>query len=103
MVIAERIVKALGNAQNAAQTKNLRRRPRTHLGPSRSPVNHCFYWDISTRSGLGTLKKMPWREEKGRYWGPGILDMKAGVVMALAAVSVLQKLKISSSDVFAQQ
>src|SRR5271155_1227842 len=25
---------------------------------------------------LGTLEKMPWREEKGRYWGPGVLDMK---------------------------
>ena len=43
---------------------------------------------------LGTLKTMPWREEKGRYWGPGVLDMKAGVVMALAAVSILQKLKL---------
>src|SRR6185437_14959814 len=43
---------------------------------------------------MGTLKTMPWREEKGRYWGPGVLDMKAGVVMALAAVSALQKLKL---------
>ena len=43
---------------------------------------------------MGTLKTMPWREEKGRYWGPGVLDMKAGVVMALAAVSTLQELKL---------
>lgn len=43
---------------------------------------------------LGTLKTMPWREEKGRYWGPGVLDMKAGIIMALAAVSALRKLKL---------
>lgn len=42
---------------------------------------------------MGTLASMPWREEQGRYWGPGVLDMKAGVVMALAAVSILQELK----------
>ena len=43
---------------------------------------------------LDTLKTMPWREEKGRYWGPGVLDMKAGVIMALAAVRALQTLKL---------
>lgn len=48
---------------------------------------------LDTVWALGTLKTMPWREEKGRYWGPGVLDMKAGVTMALAAVSVLRKLK----------
>ncbi len=55
-----------------------------------------FYLDIWIRSGpLGTLKGMPWREESGRYWGPGVLDMKAGVVMALAAVSTLKELKLA--------
>jgi glutamate carboxypeptidase len=41
---------------------------------------------------MGTLKKMPWREAEGRFWGPGVLDMKAGVVMALEAVGALRKL-----------
>lgn len=44
---------------------------------------------------LGTLKDMPWREEKGRYWGPGVFDMKAGIVMALAAIGILKELKLS--------
>jgi glutamate carboxypeptidase len=44
---------------------------------------------------MGTLKKMPWREADGRYWGPGVLDMKAGVVMALAALSTLREMKLS--------
>jgi glutamate carboxypeptidase len=39
---------------------------------------------------LGTLAKMPWREQDGRFWGPGVLDMKSGVVMALAAMRVLR-------------
>jgi glutamate carboxypeptidase len=43
---------------------------------------------------IGTLEKMPWREADGRYWGPGVLDMKAGVVMALAALSALHELDL---------
>jgi glutamate carboxypeptidase len=44
---------------------------------------------------IGTLKTMPWREADGRYWGPGVLDMKAGVVMALAALSTLREMRSS--------
>ena len=44
---------------------------------------------------LGTLKTMPWRERDGRFCGPGVLDMKAGVVMALAAIRILQQLGVS--------
>ena len=52
---------------------------------------------LDTVWALGTLKQMPWREEKGRYWGPGVLDMKAGVTMALAAVAALKKLNLERS------
>ncbi len=40
---------------------------------------------------LGTLKSMPWREHDGKIYGPGTLDMKAGVVMALTAISILKE------------
>lgn len=40
---------------------------------------------------LGTLQQMPFRIEKGRVWGPGVLDMKAGVAMALTAIECLQE------------
>src|SRR5271170_4726143 len=43
---------------------------------------------------LGTLAQMPWRVAEGRYWGPGVLDMKAGVIMALAALTTLRELKV---------
>ncbi|MGI4757560.1 MAG: M20 family metallopeptidase [Janthinobacterium lividum] len=45
---------------------------------------------------IGTLATMPWRvapDDAGRQrlWAPGVLDMKAGVVMALAALEAVQK------------
>jgi glutamate carboxypeptidase len=66
------------------------------FGPSRSsrkPV--LLLGHLDTVWPLGTLKTMPWREADGRYWGPGVLDMKAGVVMALSAISTLRELKLA--------
>ena len=40
---------------------------------------------------IGTLKKMPFRKSAGRVWGPGVLDMKAGVAMALSALAIVQE------------
>jgi glutamate carboxypeptidase len=44
---------------------------------------------IDTVWPLGTLKTMPCRVSDGRLWGPGTLDMKAGVAMALTALEML--------------
>ncbi len=41
---------------------------------------------------LGTLKKMPFRLDRGRAWGPGALDMKCGIVMMMFALDMLQTL-----------
>ncbi|MGA2215002.1 MAG: M20 family metallopeptidase [Bryobacteraceae bacterium] len=43
---------------------------------------------------LGTLAQMPLREEAGRLWGPGVLDMKSGIAFFLYAVRTLQTLEI---------
>ena len=40
---------------------------------------------------LGTIDKTPYREEGGKIFGPGTLDMKAGIVIALAAIEKAQK------------
>ncbi|MFP5229377.1 MAG: M20 family metallopeptidase [Acidobacteriota bacterium] len=40
---------------------------------------------------LGTLSGMPFRIAKGRAWGPGVLDMKAGVAMGLTAIEALRE------------
>jgi glutamate carboxypeptidase len=66
------------------------------FGPSRSkqkPV--LLLGHLDTVWPIGTINKMPWREADGRYWGPGVLDMKAGVVMALAALSTLREMKLA--------
>lgn len=40
---------------------------------------------------LGAIQKILYREEGGKIFGPGALDMKAGIVIALAAVETAQK------------
>jgi glutamate carboxypeptidase len=41
---------------------------------------------------LGTLAKMPFRVDDGRAFGPGVLDMKAGIVMMMFAVRAVRRL-----------
>jgi glutamate carboxypeptidase len=41
---------------------------------------------------LGTIRTMPYRIGDGRIWGPGSLDMKAGVAIALTALEALQRI-----------
>jgi len=43
---------------------------------------------------LGTLESMPWREADGRLWGPGVLDMKAGLAFFVAAMQAIRDLGI---------
>ena len=40
---------------------------------------------------VGTLRNMPCRVADGRLWGPGTLDMKVGVAMALTAIEMLSE------------
>ena len=46
--------------------------------------HHDTVWDV------GTLKTMPFREDDGRLFGPGVLDMKAGLAQALFAIDALR-------------
>lgn len=38
---------------------------------------------------MGTLARMPFRVKRGKAFGPGVYDMKAGVVMVLTALEIL--------------
>lgn len=46
---------------------------------------------MDTVHPLGTLEKMPYARKDGRLYGPGILDMKASIAMALTAMEILRK------------
>jgi glutamate carboxypeptidase len=43
---------------------------------------------------LGTLKSMPFRQARGRLWGPGVLDMKSGLVFFIFAMRALRDLEV---------
>ncbi len=46
---------------------------------------------------LGTLRTMPFREQKGRLWGPGVLDMKAGIAFFIFAMRALREMDVPVS------
>jgi glutamate carboxypeptidase len=48
---------------------------------------------------LGTLKTMPCRLAEGRLWGPGTLDMKAGVAMAFTAIEMLIEASLLNREI----
>jgi glutamate carboxypeptidase len=48
---------------------------------------------------LGTLAKMPCKVEDGRLWGPGTLDMKAGVAMAFTAIEMLIEASLLNREI----
>jgi glutamate carboxypeptidase len=57
-------------------------------GPRNSP-RLLLLGHTDTVYPSGTLAAMPWREHRGRLYGPGAFDMKAGIVQALFALKAL--------------
>jgi glutamate carboxypeptidase len=51
---------------------------------------------LDTVWDLGALERMPFRIRNGRAYGPGILDMKSGIVCGLWAIRALRALKVAS-------
>jgi glutamate carboxypeptidase len=54
---------------------------------------------IDTVWPLGTLKTMPCRVADGRLWGPGTLDMKVGVAIALTALEMLSEAGLLNREI----
>ena len=67
---------------------------------SRSAANRVLLLGhLDTVWPLGTLQAMPWRMRDGRLWGPGVLDMKAGVAMAFTAVELLAETQLLDREI----
>jgi len=49
---------------------------------------------IDTVWAIGTLANMPFRIGDGRVWGPGVLDMKAGIAIAMQAMALIRENKV---------
>ena len=67
------------------------------LGRGRPNGQILVLGHLDTVYPLGTLEKTPFRISAGRAWGPGTFDMKAGLVIALAAVDALKSLRLRPS------
>jgi glutamate carboxypeptidase len=50
---------------------------------------------LDTVYPIGTISKMPCRVAKGRVWGPGVLDMKSGIALALHVMGALREWGLS--------
>jgi glutamate carboxypeptidase len=66
---------------------------------TRSPGRILLLGHLDTVWPLGTLKEMPCRTGAGRLWGPGTLDMKAGVAMALTAIDMLNETGLMKREI----
>jgi glutamate carboxypeptidase len=62
--------------------------------PQRQPAKPILLLGhLDTVWPMGTLAGMPFRVARGRVFGPGVYDMKAGVIMAIHAMAMLQEAK----------
>lgn len=70
------------------------------FGPrSRSAAPVLLLGHLDTVWPLGTLTAMPCRVANGRLFGPGALDMKAGVAMAFTALEMLAEAGILDREI----
>lgn len=61
-------------------------RERRHPAPYQLILGHTdTIWPV------GTLEEMPMRMDRGRFFGPGTFDMKAGLVQGVFAVEALRR------------
>ncbi len=88
--------------RRGARVRMLRQRERgdhlrvsVWLGHGRPAGQLLVLGHLDTVYPLGTLRRTPFRTTGGRVYGPGVYDMKAGLVMALFAVDALRLLHIA--------
>jgi glutamate carboxypeptidase len=60
-------------------------------GTNRTKEGILLLCHMDTVFPLGTIAKMPFQQGDGRIYGPGALDMKGGIVIAIAAIAGLKE------------
>ena len=64
------------------------------LGPGAIAGQILLLGHLDTVWACGTIARMPFRVRRGRACGPGVFDMKSGIVAALFALQALRTLRI---------
>ncbi|HEY0263395.1 MAG TPA: M20 family metallopeptidase [Granulicella sp.] len=94
------LASAFGGRARLHKQKHFGHITELRFGPRRSAAEPILLLGhLDTIWPLGTLQSMPWRVADGRYYGPGVLDMKAGVVMALATLATLHEQRLLTRPV----
>ena len=100
MALASERARDLGGRVKMHRLRSFGDAVEARFGPRRRAQNPVLMLGhIDTVWPLGALKAMPWRVAQGRMWGPGVLDMKAGVAMALTALELLTELGMLDREV----
>ena len=91
VALAETHIRSLGGRVRLHRQKTYGNILEARFGPARSkdrkPI--LLLGHLDTVWPVGTLKTMPCQIAHGRLWGPGTLDMKVGVAMAITAIELL--------------
>jgi len=95
VIIAEQM-RQLGGAVEIIANKETGDHILARFSPDLQPVTSklkpiLILCHMDTVFPLGILDKMPYRETDGNIFGPGVLDMKAGIVISLTAIAEAQK------------
>ena len=102
MALAAERAKQLGGRVKLHRQRNFGDVLEARFGPrKRNPAAGpiLLLGHLDTVWPIGTLKTMPCRESAGRLWGPGTLDMKAGVAMAFTALQLLSEANLLQREV----
>ena len=90
LALAAAHARALGARVKIHRNSNYGNALEARFGPHNSTSKPILLLGhLDTVWPLGTLQSMTCRISRGRLWGPGTLDMKAGVAMAFTALELL--------------
>jgi len=90
-LVVEQLVQGMGCTLKRHKQRNFGDVLELRFGPKKGKRT-LLLGHLDTVWPHGTLATMPWREADGKLYGPGLLDMKVGVVMAIEAIAALQQL-----------
>jgi glutamate carboxypeptidase len=89
IALAAARAKALGGRVKLHRQRRFGDLLELRFGPKSKTGRTLLLGHLDTVWPLGTLHSMPCRLGEGRLWGPGTLDMKAGVGLAFTAIELL--------------